>query len=305
MLAPITLFTYNRLRHTTLTIEALQRNELARDSDLIIFSDGPRFGSDRKKVGAVRTYIRNIAGFKTVRVIEKETNAGLAQSIISGVSEIVDKYGRIIVLEDDMLTSPFFLRYMNDALEFYEDEERVISIHGYLYPVSASLPETFFLRGADCWGWATWKRGWDIFEPDGEKLLQALKAEHLESSFDMNGAYPYTRMLERQTKGKNESWAIRWHAAAFLARKLTLHPGSSLIANIGLDASGAHCSPTSRFDVELAGGPVRIRPIPVEEHAGARKALEHYYRTTRPSLYQCAVQGLRTYLQRTLRKCAP
>jgi glycosyltransferase involved in cell wall biosynthesis len=305
VLSPIALFTYNRPLHTRRTVESLRRNVLAEESELFVFSDGPRSGSDREKVEAVRTYIRNITGFKTVRLIERETNAGLAQSIISGVSEIVGKYGSIIVLEDDMLTSPFFLRYMNDALEFYKNEERVISIHGYLYPLRASLPETFFLRGADCWGWATWKRGWDIFEPDGGKLLRALKAGRLESSFDLNGAYPYTRMLRKQARGTVNSWAIRWHAAAFLARKLTLHPGSSLIANIGLDASGAHCSPTNRFDVELAGGPVRIRPIPVEEHAGARKALEQYYRTTRPSLYKRAVQGLRTYLQRTWRKCAP
>jgi hypothetical protein len=303
--APIALFTYNRPLHTRRTVESLQQNMLAEDSELFVFSDGPRSGADREKVEAVRIYIRNITGFKTVRVIEKETNAGLAQSIVSGVSEVVGKYGRIIVLEDDMLTSPFFLRYMNDALEFYKDEERVISIHGYLYPLRASVPETFFLRGADCWGWATWKRGWNIFEPDGGKLLQALGAGRLESSFDMDGAYPYTRMLRKQARGTMSSWAIRWHAAAFLAQKLTLHPGSSLIANIGLDASGAHCSPTNRFDVELACGPVQIRPIPVEEHAGARKALEHYYRTTRPSLYKSAVQGFRTYLQRTLRKCAP
>lgn len=303
-LAPITLFTYNRLWHTWQTIEALQRNELALESDLFVFSDGPRSESDRKQVAEVRKYLKSIKGFRQVTVIERDHNLGLAESIITGVTEIVTRYGRVITLEDDMLTSPFFLRYMNDALEFYKDEERVISIHGYLYPLGASLPETFFLRGADCWGWATWKRGWDRFEPDGRKLLKELQERNLQKRFDLNGAHPYTRMLRWQARGVLDSWAIRWHASAFLAEKLTLYSGRSLIANIGLDASGAHCSPTHRFDVDLADKPVKIDVIPIEEHAEARRFLENYYRRTRPSLFTRAVQWLkRVYIRRVMQKC--
>jgi hypothetical protein len=303
-LAPVALFTYNRLWHIRQTVEALQRNELALESDLFVFSDGPRSESDRKQVVEVRKYLKSIGGFRQVTVIERDHNLGLAESIMAGVTEIVNNYGRVIVLEDDMLTSPFFLRYMNDALEFYKDEERVISIHGYLYPLRASLPETFFLRGADCWGWATWKRGWDLFEPDGRKLLKELKERNLQKRFDLNGAHPYTRMLKWQARGALDSWAIRWHASAFLADKLTLYPGRSLIANIGLDASGAHCSPTYRFDVALADKPVKIDVIPIEEHAGAKRVLESYYRTTRPSLFTRAVQWLkRIYIRRVMQKC--
>jgi hypothetical protein len=239
-----------------------------------------------------------------VGIVERAKNAGLAGSIIAGVTEIVNKYGRIIVLEDDMVTSPFFLRYMNDALEFYRDEERVISVHGYLYPLRASLPETFFLRGADCWGWATWKRGWDLFEPDGRKLLKELTARKLGKRFDLNGSHPYTRMLKWQARGALDSWAIRWHASAFLADKLTLYPGRSLLSNIGLDASGTHCSPTDRFDTTLAGSAVEIGPVPLEEHAGAKQALENYYRATRPSLIKSAFLKL-TRRIRGLHSCCP
>jgi len=290
--APIALFTYNRLRHTRRTIESLQHNTLAGESELVIFSDGPKSETYEGKVGSVREYLRTITGFKKVTVIEHDRNQGLAGSIITGVTKIVNCFGKIIVLEDDMVTSPFFLRYMNDALEFYQEEERVISIHGYLYPLEASLPETFFLRGADCWGWATWKRGWDLFEPDGSKLLWELKTRHLESSFDMNGAYPYTSMLRKQTKGLVDSWAIRWHVSAFLAEKLTLYPGRSLIANIGLDASGAHCSPTDQFDVVLSDRLVKIGPIPLEEHADTKKALEHYFRVTRSSAFKSLIRRI-------------
>lgn len=302
--APVALFTYNRPRHTRQTIESLQRNALAGESELVIFSDGPRAESDREKVESVREYLRTITVFRKVTVIERDRNLGLAGSIIAGVTEILDRFGKIIVLEDDMVTSPFFLRYMNDALEFYQDEGRVISIHGYLYPLQALLPETFFLRGADCWGWATWKRGWDLFEQDGHKLLAKLKERKLGKQFDLNGAFAYTKMLKWQARGALDSWAIRWHASAFLLDRLTLYPGASLITNIGLDASGTHCSPTDRFEVVLADRPVKVGAIPIEEHAGAKQALEHYYRTTRPSLLKLAAQWITgIYIRRKMHKC--
>jgi hypothetical protein len=290
--APIALFAYNRPWHLKQTAGALARNELARESDLFVFCDGAKPGALEAKVREVREYARSIAGFRAVTLIERDRNLGLAGSIIAGVTEVVNNYGRAIVLEDDMVTSPFFLRYMNDALEFYRDQERVISIHGYLYPLRAPLPETFFLRGADCWGWATWKRGWDLFERDGGKLLKELKERKLEKRFDLNGSHPYTRMLKWQARGALVSWAIRWHASAFLRDKLTLYPGASLVSNIGLDASGTHCSPTDRFDIALAGSAVKVGPIPLEEHEGAKQALEDYYRATRSPLLKSALVKL-------------
>jgi len=279
--APIALFVYNRIWHTKQTIESLQRNEMAEASELFVFSDGPKFGNDREKVSEVREYCKTITGFKRVTLIERQQNLGLAQSIITGVAEIVNCYGRIIVLEDDMISSPYFLGFMNKALEFYENEERVASIHGYIYPVKSQLPETFFLRGADCWGWATWKRGWNLFETEGGKLLYELKKNNLCRKFDLNGTYPYTKMLKDQTKGKNDSWAIRWHASLFLKEKLTLYPGISLIHNNGNDESGTHCSATDIFNTTIAKKPIRIGHIPIVENESALKIFEDYFRTNK------------------------
>jgi hypothetical protein len=141
---------------------------------------------------------------------------------------------------------------MNRALSLYENDERVISIHGYVYPVKEALPENFFLRGADCWGWATWKRGWDLFESRGEYLLEKIKKEKLEYSFNFDGSYNYLDLLKMQIRGKNDSWAIRWHASAFLHNKFTLYPGKSLVANIGFDGSGANCQPTKGYNVKIS-----------------------------------------------------
>ena len=277
--APITLFTYNRLWHTQQTVEALQKNELADASELFVFSDGPKSEADKQKVQSVRDYLKTITGFKKVSIFEKNNNLGLAQSIITGVTEIVNKYGRIIVLEDDMVTSPYFLRFMNDALEFYQDEEQVISVHGYIYPIKAQLPETFLIKDTGCWGWGTWKRGWDLFEPDGGKLLKLLESKKLTDKFDMNGSYPFTQMLRDQIMGKNNSWAILWQASAFVQDKLTLFPGRSLVKNIGFDDTGTHCSETSSFDVEPARTPLTINAIPIQENRFALKKLEEYFRS--------------------------
>jgi hypothetical protein len=281
--APIALFTYNRLEHTAATLAALAHNPLAAESPLWAFSDGPRPGraDDPEKIAAVRNLLHSAQGFREVHVVERPENLGLSRSIIAGVGEMVGRHGRVIVLEDDIVTSPHFLRYMNDALECYEGDDRVISIHGYVYPTRTPLPEAFFLRGADCWGWATWKRGWDLFEPDGRKLLGELKARGLESAFDMNGARAYVKMLEDQIAGRCDSWAIRWDAAAFLADKLTLYPGVSLVRNIGLDHSGTHCGTAEHLAVTLADRPVDVRAADVTDSPIGRQAFELFLRGER------------------------
>lgn len=283
-LAPIALFTYNRLWHTKQTVEALRGNTLAALSDLFIFSDGPKSINDQEKVTDVRNYLSTVTGFRSVTITQRPENHGLARSIIDGVTEIVSTCGRIIVLEDDLVTSPLFLQFMNASLEEYANNERVISIHGYVYPVKADLPQTFFLRGADCWGWATWERGWKLFEPDGRKLLKELRRLDLTDYFDFDNAYPFTKQLADQIKGKNNSWAIRWHASAFLHDRLTLYPGRSLVQNIGNDGSGVHCESRQEYAVELSdeiGTPLRV---PLEENLHARMLIGHFLRSVRPSL---------------------
>lgn len=276
--APIALFVYNRVDHTKKTIEALQKNFLAEQSELFVFCDDAKNSDGMKAVRAVRDYVQTISGFKKITIIEREKNFGLATSIIGGVSEIIEKFGRIIVLEDDMVTSKYFLTFMNEGLNFYESEEKVISIHGYIYPVKNTLPESFFLRGADCWGWATWKRGWDLFEKNGAKLLAELQQKNLAKKFDFDGTYHYTKMLEDQIAGKNNSWAIRWYASAFLANKLTLYPGKSLVQNIGIDGSGTHCGDSSSFNIELGQEKIFLTKIPLSENYEAREAIKKFFK---------------------------
>lgn len=290
--APVVLFIYNRPWHTRQTVEALQNNELATATDLIIYSDAPKTASDTLAVQEVRSYVKSISGFKSVTLVERAKNMGLANSVIDGVTTVCAQRGRIIVLEDDMVTSPYFLRYMNDALELYENEKRVISIHGYMYPVKKKLPETFFLQQADCWGWATWKHGWDLFEQDGEKLLTDLAGKNLLRRFDLDGAVPYTRMLKDQIAGKNNSWAIRWQAAVLLANRLTLFPGVSLVQNIGLDQSGTHCAETENYDVNLAQSPIQVLPLKIEESTFARTALINYYRAIQSGIFTRIVKRI-------------
>lgn len=277
-LAPIALFVYNRPEHLRVTVEALQKNALAQASDLIVYSDASKTESQAEAVREVRNYIKRLSGFRSVTVVERDRNFGLANSIIDGVTATVNKYGRIIVLEDDMVTSPYFLNYMNEALEKFADDDRVVSIHGYVYPVAQPLPEAFFLSGADCWGWATWQRGWACFNSDGKFLLNELERRNLIRIFDFNGAYPFSKMLEAQIKGANDSWAVRWYASAFLAGKLTLYPGRSLVHNIGNDNSGTHCGESASLDAELSTTPISLNAIKVEPSQEGRQAFERFFR---------------------------
>jgi len=279
--APVVLFVYNRPWHVRQTVLALQRNTLAKESDLFIFSDAAAHDGALPGVREVREYIETITGFNSVTIVTREKNLGLSNSIISGVTDILAERERIIVLEDDLVCAPFFLEYMNKALDLYVNEEHVISIHGYNYPVSRSLPETFFLRGADCWGWGTWRRGWRLFERDGSRLLEGLRDQCLTKQFDFNGSYPFTRMLQKQVAGKIDSWAVRWYASAFLNDMLTLYPGKSLVRNIGNDGTGTNVGSVDFFGNSISEFSVGIQKIPIAEDQISRKEIERYFRSIR------------------------
>lgn len=248
-LAPIVLFVYNRPWHTEQTLNALMQNELADQSVLYIYADGPKDNATEdqlKKIQEVRQIIRAKKWCKEVHIMESDKNKGLADSIIDGVTEIIDKHEKIIVLEDDIVPSKGFLKYMNEALEYYMNDDRVGCIHGWNYDLdtTANPESTFFLRGADCWGWATWKRSWSLFNPDGTFFLNLLKDKKIQYEFNRRGSHKYVEMLQDQIDGKNNSWAIRWHASLFLAEKFCLQPASPIVKNIGLDDSGVHCTAT-------------------------------------------------------------
>jgi hypothetical protein len=253
-------------------------NPLAGESDLLVYSDAARNPAKQAAVDEVRSYLKTITGFRSVTVKHRPENYGLAKSIIQGVTEVMAEKQRIIVLEDDMLTSPHFLTYMNEALDKYADDNRVVSIHGYAYPVNQLLPESFFLPGADCWGWGTWRRGWKHFNPDGRYLFDSLRRRKLMRTFDFNGAYPFSEMLEDQIDGRNDSWAIRWYASALLADKLTLYPGRSLVCNIGHDGSGTHCGTTTIMDTVLSATPISLANIAVEPSLEGWQAFARFLR---------------------------
>lgn len=280
-LAHIIVFAFNRPLHFKLTIEALLRNQLALESSITIYCDGPRNQLDVANVKSVRAFAKSINGFKTIEVIEQSSNKGLSKSIIDGVTDALSKYESVIVLEDDLVSSPYFLTYMNNSLKMYENCVNVVSIHGYCYPVKQELPESFFIRGADCWGWATWKRGWATFEQDGSKLLNKLKEQSLCSEFDFYNTYPYTRMLENQIAGRIQSWAIRWYASAFLNNMLTLFPGNSLIKNIGNDFSGTNSWEGDRFKVDLQMKLINFSYVEPVENIHAKKIIAHFFQSTK------------------------
>lgn len=272
-LAPIALFVYNRFEELEQTVEALKNNHLALQSELFIFSDGEKTPKD-PKVLAVRDYIRTIDGFKKIEITESPVNKGLANSIISGVTKIVNQYGKIIVLEDDIVTSPHFLKFMNDALLMYENDEDVACITGYTYPIKTKTQKSFFIKGADCWSWATWKKGWDLFEENGQTLLHELKAKNLEKEFNFNNSAPYIKMLQDKIDGKNDSWAINWYASAFLKNKLCLYLSQPVAKNIGFTADATHCGPNKFFDVKISPDPVELEKIDSIEDKKMRKEFE-------------------------------
>lgn len=242
-LAPIVLFVYNRPVHTSKTLNSLLANDLADQSHLYIYSDGPKPDApeeELRKIHDVRRLIREKQWCKEITIFESEGNKGLARSIIDGISETVNKFGKIIVLEDDIVTAKGFLKFMNEGLKLYESDERVFGVSGYYYPSKLKLPSSYFLPIGGSWGWATWKSAWQHFEPDTHNLLDRIKNEDLISKFDF-GSYPFYKMLADQRQHRIDSWAINFYASFFLKKGLFLFPGASLIKNIGFDNTGRHC----------------------------------------------------------------
>jgi hypothetical protein len=282
--APIVLFCYNRLNHLKKTVNSLKKNKLSEFSELIIYSDGAKNDNDETKIKTLRKYLRKIKGFKKIKIIEQTRNKGLSKNIIDGLNEIFSKYSSAIILEDDLLLSNNFLDYMNEGLELYKNEKKIISIHAYSYPIKITIddPNYFFLRGADCWGWGAWSRSWKLFNKNGELLKKKLVKKKLVKQFNFNNSFNYMKMLEDQIRGKNNSWAIRWYASAFLKNKLTLYPKNSFVKNIGVDGSGTHgIESFSRFNKNIFQNKpykkIKKLKLNVEENILMRKKFENYF----------------------------
>ena len=239
---PIALFVYARPEHTHLTVQALQKNTLATQSDLFIFSDAAKSDSQKKAVEQVRDYVNKITGFKSITIFEQEKNMGLANSIIDGVSAICEQHDMVIVLEDDLETSPYFLDYMNKALLRYKNDTKVMQISGHMFDVDINCTEdAFFLPFATSWGWATWANRWSLFDENCSGYHQLKNDKSAIKLFNLDNSYPYFKMLEAQIAGKIDSWAIRWNLTVFLNKGFVLFPKASLVSNHGFDGSGVHC----------------------------------------------------------------
>jgi len=250
-LAPIVLFIYNRPLHTKQTIEALQKNELAKESELFIYSDAPKNSEAQSDVDEIREYIKSINGFKKVTVIKRDKNWGLANSIIDGISSIVNQYGKVIVLEDDLVTSPYFLKFMNDALEFYENEKKVWHISGWNYPIEADDSKDVFLwRVMNCWGWATWADRWQHYERDIDKTFTDFSIKEIKE-FNLDDVENFWSQVVDNKEGRVHTWAIFWYATIFKNNGLCLNPVQTFVDNIGLDGSGIHCGTKKSYKDRL------------------------------------------------------
>lgn len=254
--APIVLFVYNRPWHTQQTVEALQRCELAAESDLYIFADGPKTDATEEqttKISEVRKYIHTVDGFHSVTIEESETNKGLANSVISGVTKVIEKYGKAIVVEDDIVAQPFFLRFMNEALNFYEQDSRIFMIGGCR--LKFDIPwwythDVYILHRSCSWGWATWKERWLMADWNVSDYYSFIEDQRKVELF-CRGGRDMIHLLQQQMEGKIDSWAIRWDYCMYKHDGYCLWPKYSLVSNIGFDNSGIHCGNDSKIETPL------------------------------------------------------
>lgn len=276
MNAPVVLFVYNRPVHTRRTVEALLKNAQVAESDLIVYSDGPKHSHVADAVCEVRQYIATITGFKSVRIVERDRNWGLANSIIDGVTSVVNQYGKVIVLEDDLMTSTYFLEYMNAALERYQGEDRVMQVSGHIFPIHVHAEtDAVFLRMTTSWGWATWARAWKYFDPQSIGYAHLKDDATLRKRFNLDGAYEYFSMLEAQLAGRVDSWAVRWYLSVFMREGLALFPVKSLVNNMGFDGSGTHCGAGQEPEVSSPEFKVDEFPSVIIDEA-AQQAINRY-----------------------------
>jgi len=286
-LAPIAFFAYKRPEHTLKALTALSECALAQTSVLYIFCDGPKREEDRINVAKVREVIASRQWCREVIVDPKTDNVGLANSVIDGVSKLCDKFGKVIVIEDDLIVSRGFLDYMNRALDLYSDYPQVMQISGHCFPFS-SKPDAeaaFFMPISTSWGWATWKRAWNLFDPDAGGYRELAKNTTLRECFDLGGISPYSQMLLNQMSGKLDSWAIRWWWSFFRNNGLCLYPGKSLVKNIGFGDEASNTISTDNYHDDpqwSSAGGIAIFPDRIEPNLAAFASLKAYFRASHP-----------------------
>lgn len=276
--APIAFFVYNRLSHTKKVIKSLKENKLSKYTTIYIFSDGPKNKSDVSKIITIRKFLKKINFFKKIIFKFNKKNLGLSRSFISGISYVLKKNDKIVVLEDDNEVSKYFLNYMNDGLLIYNQDKKVCSISGYSYPIKYTGKfQTFFIKGADTWGWGTWKRAWKNFDKNGKRLLNQIKSSGKEYEFNFFGSIDLTKMLDEQIKNKNDSYTVRWVAYNYLKNRYTLYPSKSFVKNIGNEGSGQHGLKSNIYDVNLIKYYKKINKIKVDENSYFKEKIANYF----------------------------
>lgn len=255
-LAPIVLFTFKKLEPLKATVIALQKNTLANESELVVFSDAAAKPNDIEQVNEVRRFLQTITGFKKLTLHQAHENKGLATSIIEGVSKVLQHHERVIVMEDDLISSPNFLSFMNAALEFYKDQPKVFSIAGYTPPVKVPKGyayDNYATQRASSWGWATYRNQWQaidwkVSDYDFFKTDAKTQRKFNRMGSDLSG------MLKKQMEGRLDSWAIRWCYHQFQKNLFTVFPVKSKILNIGFTDGATNTTNNrliSRFATQL------------------------------------------------------
>jgi len=242
MKTPVAVFTYNRPEHTNRALDALSKCSDIDACEFYLFSDGPRTDAARQEVEATRSVLRKWAKLLDAKIIEQPSNLGLAKSIVAGVTDLCERYGRVIVVEDDLIVSPDFLHFMIHSLDHYKNEPRVMQVGGFtICPPVGLTTDAFLLPVTTTWGWATWQRAWQNFAWEPKDLDVARKDPQWLNLFDLHGAGSFSSMLEDRLAGRNDSWGILWWYAVSRSNGLVLYPGQSLVWNGGFDGSGIHC----------------------------------------------------------------
>lgn len=252
-MTPVCIFTFNRYDETFRSLQTLQENFLAKDSELYIFSDGPRNENDRTKIECIRKDLDQLDGFKAVYRIYSDVNKGLANSIVGGVSQVLEKHNSVIVLEDDLLTSKNFLCFLNQALDYYEKQRKVMSISGYTFPLpglSKTTADFYFGKRASSWGWGTWRDRWFEVDWSVKAYDRFISSKKLRNEFNQGGS-DMTRMLRNQMEGKIDSWAIRFCFQQFLEQRACVYPSKSKIKSIGFSGDATHTTVANRFITDL------------------------------------------------------
>lgn len=291
--SPVVLFVYGRPLHTKRVLAALRKCKLAQRTDLIVYSDAARSAEDESSVREVRKIVNVISGFSSVSIVMRENNYGLAENIIDGVTSVVSRYGRVIVLEDDIMVAPTFLQFMNDALNRYKYEPKVWHVSGWNYPISGKgVDDAFFWRVMNCWGWATWSDRWVNFNKSPSALIELFTGSQIKK-FNLDGKYDFWCQVTGNNEGHISTWAVFWYATIFIERGYCLNVTNSQVENIGFDGSGEHCGNEPFVVVKFNPKTVKVWPRDVATHELAVERIKAFYKGRRTSFSRRILRGLR------------